>query len=209
MNYWENKDINDMPDEEWRQIPGFSSHYRISNKGRIKATELSVHYKGIYPYVRPEKIMYVSFSAIRPYKTDRYLMTVLKTDTWVNKTTYVHRLVALAFVENPFNKPHVNHKDGNTLNNNPSNLEWCTNKENIQHAHDNGLVNTAKGEKAPKAKLKNIEAIEIFNDISPQPILAEKYNVDPSTISGIKTGRYWGSVTGKRFVPTSRTKIKV
>lgn len=56
----------------------------------------------------------------------------------------LHRLLAIVFIPNPENKPQVNHKDTNKLNNLLNNLEWSTVKENIQHSYDNGRI-TKKG----------------------------------------------------------------
>jgi hypothetical protein len=56
----------------------------------------------------------------------------------------LHRLVALTFLENIYNKPFVNHIDGNKLNNNVNNLEWVTCSENNLHSHKIGLTNGHK-----------------------------------------------------------------
>ena len=60
------------------------------------------------------------------------------------RRTKVHRMLALTYIPNPENKPIVNHKDGNKLNNNLDNLEWVTNSENTQHAVETGLKPASK-----------------------------------------------------------------
>lgn len=52
-----------------------------------------------------------------------------------SKTLMVHKMVAECFVPNPYNKPTVNHKDGDKLNNNASNLEWLTAEDNVKDSY--------------------------------------------------------------------------
>jgi hypothetical protein len=79
-----------------------------------------------------------------------------------SKTINIHTLVAKTFIENPLNKPVVNHKDGNRKNNNINNLEWTTIKENNQHALDTGLN---KKNKKKVGKYLNDELITIYDSI--------------------------------------------
>ena len=55
------------------------------------------------------------------------------------KGFFIHRAIAYGFIPNPQNKPILNHKDGNKLNNSLSNLEWCDSSHNMQHMYDTGL----------------------------------------------------------------------
>lgn len=72
----------------------------------------------------------------------------------------IHRLVAKTFIPNPHNKSHVNHIDGNTINNNINNLEWVTPLENVKHASN--VLNVMKGyKKANEKRKKTIRQIDM------------------------------------------------
>lgn len=107
--------MGNLISEIWKDVKGFDG-YEISNLGNIK---------------RNGRLL--KLSAWNQYKTIR-----LRTES-NEKTVYIHRLVAMAFIPNPENKPMINHIDGNKLNNTVSNLEWCTRQENEIHAWKHGL----------------------------------------------------------------------
>jgi len=104
------------------------------------------------------------------------------------KKISVHRLVALAFIENPDKKPYINHIDGNKLNNDVNNLEWCTAQENIHHAQMNGLMKVRTYPIKKRQKISDSEAEKIcksYENGYPVIKLAKEYKVIRGTIYAI------------------------
>lgn len=111
-------------------------------------------------------------------------------------TLYIHRLVGCAFVDNPDNKNQINHIDGNKTNNNFNNLEWCTAKENTQHAFKTQL-NCNQGEKNVNAKLTAEQVLEIRMLLKHKLAIkkvAGMYNVSTGAICAIKYNKTWKSI---------------
>ena len=122
--------------EEWKDIKGYEGLYQVSNLGNIKRLE-SIVETGNIKYSRKTKY-YEHLLKPSNHSAGYKVVKLHKRDK------YVHRLVAEAFIENPKNKPFVNHIDGNKTNNNVNNLEWCTQKQNVIHAFNNDLIKTRK-----------------------------------------------------------------
>lgn len=105
--------------EEWRPIQNFESYYEVSNWGRVRNI--------------------VTKSLLKAHKTPAgyYRLQLQVKGKSVN--FLVHRLVAVAFIQNPQNKPEVNHINSIRTDNYFQNLEWVTSSENLKHAYDSGF----------------------------------------------------------------------
>jgi len=123
--------------EEWKDIEGYEGLYQVSNLGNVKSLKRVIVKKNGVSLPIEEKILKPSIAS------HGYRVVVLANKGQL-KQMLIHRLVAKAFVDNPNNYKEINHKDGNKLNNNISNLEWCTYTENLVHAYKTNLRKTKK-----------------------------------------------------------------
>jgi len=145
---------------EWKQIEGHPN-YQVSDTGLVKSLAR-----------KKQKILV--------QRMDKY--GYRRVDLRPMKTMFIHRLVAEAFIPNSDNKPQINHKDGNKLNNSVGNLEWCTMKENMRHSFEIGLRDNQR-----KLRMKRIIGISPSGD-------RVKFNsiLEAAEITGLK----YGSITG-------------
>lgn len=155
--------------EEWRDIKGYEGKYQVSNLGRVRS--LNYHRENREEILSniPNKEGYLQVSL---YKNGK------------SKPFYIHKLVALYFIENPNNYKEVNHKDENKSNNKASNLEWCTREYNLNYGTRTQRVSEKlKGSNHPSSrKIKCITTGREFNCIKEA---AEYYKLTDSQVNHI------------------------
>lgn len=173
-----------MSEEVWKDIPGYEGLYQVSTYGRIKALERMRKNNRL----RKEYIL-----KNHNYKNG-YKKITLCDSSMKEKRFFVHRLVAMTFIDNPNHLPIINHKDENPSNNNVYNLEWCTYQYNVTYG---GRIRKISGENNKQHKLTKRQVEEIRNNYRfnthgyGQVSLAKQYGVSRRTIQNILNGKKW------------------
>lgn len=195
MEYYKNLDLQDIvyfcefdlieKTEQWKDVVGYENIYQVSDLGRLKSMNFN--------HTKKQGIMKQSVD------NRGHIRPTLKTKC-VQRRMKLHRLIAIAFIPNPENKPQVNHigkysdgREGNKLDNRVVSLIWSTVSENILHAFKEGLMYSKKGEENFLSKLTNKEVLEI-RAIGKTDLIkntAIKYNVDRKTIYNILNNKGW------------------
>lgn len=176
--------------EIWKDIKGYEGFYQVSNTGKVKSLDRTTVYKNGRVCKLKSKLLKLNDNS------KGYLWVYLSKEN-VSKSFYIHRLVAVTFLDNIENYKEVNHLNAIKSNNHVSNLEWCTRVQNMQHAYDNNLriPKGAVGERNAKAKLNERQVKEIYDlylgkELT-QKEIAKIYNIDRTIVSGITIGKYW------------------
>ena len=176
--------------EIWKNIENYEG-YQISNFGNVKSLSKKIKCKNGFRTTK-EKILKLKKSK------QGYLSIQLK-----NKGNFfsVHRLVALAFIDNPENKLQVNHINGIKHDNRIDNLEWCNQSENQIHAYVNklqipSLHNRPNGENQGLSKLKNEDVMFILENYKKGMGIkfSKLFNVSQTTILNIVNKKIWTHV---------------
>jgi hypothetical protein len=164
--------------EQWKSIIGYEGIYEVSDQGQVKS--LAKKWVSGHKTIRIKEDTILKFGK----SFDGYLRVNLSNNR-KKLTIGVSRLVAIAFIPNPENKPEVNHKDGNKLNNHISNLEWVTHLENMRHCWNTGLQKGSIGNKNPRTKITDEQVLEIMKEYEngkTKTELSKKYNVTKQCI---------------------------
>ena len=180
------KDIDELLSQEllrWIYLDNERTNYIISNRGivyttnylgktgKFKALKVNIHDNGYH-------------SIIMHYKGKEYPASL-------------HRLVAEYFIPNPDGLPTVNHKDGDKSNNDITNLEWMTSKDNSIHAANNGLLPV--GEKSRLSRITNDIAISLCKELENNSMsiyeLADKYHTTYNTVYDIYRRKSWKQIS--------------
>lgn len=160
-----------MKEEIWRDVPNYEHLYEVSNLGNVRSLNKFVKTRGNGRRLIVGRVLKNLCGSGGYYHVSLY-------KECKQEIISIHRLIAKVFLPNPNNYPVINHIDSNRKNNDLSNLEWCTQKHNLQHARDCGRLNYD----SQKIKIKSFNPISgefvYYNSINS----VKKYGFTPSLV---------------------------
>ena len=138
MNYEEVIKKTEAGVEIWKPIVGYDFNYQVSNFGEVKCVKINSKTGLTEEFILHKHRASKGYPYVRLYKGGKA------------KTTYIHRLIAIAFISNPNNKPEVDHINTNTEDFRIENLRWVTHRENAnnamtrEHCNENVYIESVK-----------------------------------------------------------------
>ncbi|TPF78384.1 MULTISPECIES: NUMOD4 domain-containing protein [Bifidobacterium] len=159
----------------WKAIAGFD-YYEISDSGKVRSIRHKVTCKNGFVKTVPEKYL-------RPALGRNGYLVVSLWQEGRQSMRYLHRLIAEAFIENPWHLPVINHKNGDKTDNHVTNLEWTTYSGNNRHAYRTGL-------KKKPVKLGPEEVALIRSSSETEIELSKRFGVCTATIRAVKNHRF-------------------
>lgn len=174
-----------MAHETWRDVVGYEGYYQVSNLGRVRSVERRV-VRGNHTQLVHEKILN------QKNNSSGYLRVNLSRNNHVQQM-FVHRIVAMAFVDNPASLPVIDHINGNKHDNSSSNLRWCTQSTNLHYTYSAGgrvaaIMSAEKREKQVRAVSRPV----VRSDGREYPSVKEAaadLGLTPCAVSHVLNGR--------------------
>lgn len=170
---------------EWRPVKGYEGRYEVSDTGVVRSLDFDRPYRGQKPRKHKGRVLKKYYNEHTGY------FCVSLSDGHTSKRFYLHRILADAFVDKPKSDKRlcVDHKDGDKLNNEISNLEWVTHGENNRRAYQQGL------KVGPLRKLSDKDVLYIRSTDKSCSQLAREFGMDIKSIWNARVGKTYKEVS--------------
>ena len=179
--------------EIWKRIPGYGGYYEASSQGRIRSIDRLVTKRD--RHTGKEMVQEYKGRVLNPSIQSKKGYVAVHISVNNKKTTLpVHHAILFAFVGMPEASQEACHNNGIANDNRPENLRWDTHSNNNKDRIRHGTY--ATGEKHAMAVLNNKTALNIYKSNERGRVLAKRIGISETTISKIRLGKIWASVTG-------------